>query len=150
VLIELPDPASRLGRLVGRPWSVWCQPQHLHLFPAGNLRQALAERGFTTVAEQHGPAHLYGDFTFALALTLNRWAPDPRLPWLPRNHVALRQLAWAASRAAVVPALALTLPVDAAIAACLHRSALGGNTFRLLARKEGMPALGRGQVRAPS
>jgi SAM-dependent methyltransferase len=136
LLIEVPDPASRLGRLIGRPWTAWCQPQHLHLFPAGNLRQALAEHGFTTVVEQHGPAHLPGDFTFALALTLNRWAPDPRLPWLPRSHIALRRLARAALRAAAVPALAVTLPVDGTIAACLRHSVRGGNTYRLLARKD--------------
>ncbi|MFE2148192.1 methyltransferase domain-containing protein, partial [Streptomyces sp. NPDC059456] len=81
--IELPDPESRMARLLGSAWLPWFQPQHQHLIPAPNLREALAERGFTVVAEEHGPAHQGNDFFGAVALTTTRLAPDPDRPWAP-------------------------------------------------------------------
>ncbi|MGW6710480.1 methyltransferase domain-containing protein, partial [Streptomyces sp. NPDC054956] len=82
--IELPDPQSRMSRLLGPAWLPWFQPQHQHLIPSGNLREALAERGFTVLAEEHGPAHQGNDFFGAVALTTTRLAPDPDRPWAPQ------------------------------------------------------------------
>jgi ubiquinone/menaquinone biosynthesis C-methylase UbiE len=50
--IELPDPESIWGRLLGRWWMSWLQPQHLHMIPIANLRTRLSELGFTVVSEQ--------------------------------------------------------------------------------------------------
>lgn len=84
--IELPDPESRMARLLGPAWLPWFQPQHQHLVPAANLREALADRGFTVVAEEHGPAHQGNDFFGAVALVATRLAPDPERPWGPLGH----------------------------------------------------------------
>jgi SAM-dependent methyltransferase len=41
LLIEVPDPSSRLGRLLGRYWIPWFQPQHQHFFSIGALERLL-------------------------------------------------------------------------------------------------------------
>ncbi|WP_412074938.1 class I SAM-dependent methyltransferase [Streptomyces xanthophaeus] len=136
LLIELPDPQSRMARLMGPHWLPWFQPQHQHLIPAVNLRAALAERGFTVLAEQHGPAHQHNDFVGAVALTANRLAPDPHSPWAdPALLRPARRAARQAVRAAALPCLAAAGLLDAVRTAVARRTD-GGNAYRLLARKE--------------
>ncbi|MFJ7209092.1 methyltransferase domain-containing protein [Streptomyces sp. NPDC098789] len=143
--IELPDPTSRMARLLGPAWLPWFQPQHQHLIPAANLRGALAERGFTVLAEEHGPAHQGNDFLGAVALTVTRLAPDPDSPWspaVPRGRRALRH----AVRAAALPCFAGAAVLDAVRSAAARRGD-GGNAYRMLARKDhpaaGAPGAGR-------
>ncbi|MGW0389941.1 methyltransferase domain-containing protein [Streptomyces sp. NPDC003042] len=136
LLIELPDPQSRMARLLGPHWLPWFQPQHQHLIPAANLRAALAERGFTVLAEEHGPAHQHNDFVGAVALTVNRLAPDPHSPWAdPGASRPARRAARQAVRAAAVPCLVAAGALDAVRSAVARRTD-GGNAYRLLARKE--------------
>ncbi|MEU9374172.1 class I SAM-dependent methyltransferase [Streptomyces sp. NPDC048255] len=136
LLIELPDPQSRMARLMGPHWLPWFQPQHQHLIPAVNLRVALAERGFTVLAEQHGPAHQHNDFVGTVALTANRLAPDPHSPWAdPALLRPARRAARQAVRAAALPCLAAAGLLDAVRTAVARRTD-GGNAYRLLARKE--------------
>ncbi|MFD7324333.1 methyltransferase domain-containing protein [Streptomyces sp. NPDC059875] len=136
LLIELPDPQSRMARLLGPHWLPWFQPQHQHLIPAANLRAALAERGFTVLAEEHGPAHQHNDFVGAVALVANRLAPDPHSPWAdPSLARPARRAARQAVRAAAVPCLAAAGVLDAVRSAVARRTD-GGNAYRLLARKE--------------
>jgi SAM-dependent methyltransferase len=139
LLIELPDPTSRMARLMGPHWLPWFQPQHQHLIPAANLRRALAERGFIVLAEQHGDAHQHNDFVGAVALTANRLAPDPDTPWAtnpdtPARRVPRRAVRHAV-RAAVLPCYAAAAALDALRTAVARRTD-GGNAYRLLARKE--------------
>ncbi|MCY0951989.1 class I SAM-dependent methyltransferase [Streptomyces sp. H27-S2] len=131
--IELPDPESRMARLLGPAWLPWFQPQHQHLIPAGNLREALADRGFTVLAEEHGPAHQGNDFFGAVALTTTRLAPDPDRPWAPATGPGGRALARAV-RAAALPCFVGAAVLDALRSAAARR-ADGGNAYRLLARK---------------
>ncbi|MER5874239.1 class I SAM-dependent methyltransferase [Streptomyces sp. NPDC002044] len=133
--IELPDPESRMARLLGPAWLPWFQPQHQHLIPAGNLREALADRGFTVLAEEHGTAHQGNDFFGAVALTTTRLAPDPDRPWAadPAPGPGGRALARAV-RAAALPCFAGAAVLDAVRSAAARR-ADGGNAYRLLARK---------------
>lgn len=136
LLIELPDPQSRMARLLGPHWLPWFQPQHQHLIPAANLRAALAERGFTVLAEEHGRAHQHNDFVGAVALVANRLAPDPRSPWAdPSLARPARRAVRQAVRAAAVPSLAAAGVLDAVRSAVARRTD-GGNAYRLLARKE--------------
>ena len=44
VFIEVPDPECVLGRLLGRYWVPWFQPQHQHLLSAGNLKNILEKQ----------------------------------------------------------------------------------------------------------
>ncbi|WP_404953918.1 methyltransferase domain-containing protein [Streptomyces sp. 147326] len=132
--IELPDPESRMARLLGPAWLPWFQPQHQHLVPAANLREALADRGFTVLAEEHGPAHQGNDFFGAVALTATRLAPDPDRPWGPPATAGARALARAV-RLAALPAFAGAAVLDALRTAAAHRTD-GGNAYRMLARKD--------------
>lgn len=132
--IELPDPQSRMAKLLGPAWLPWFQPQHQHLIPAGNLREALADRGFTVLAEEHGPAHQGNDFFGAVALTATRLAPDPDRPWGPAPTPRARALA-AAVRVAALPFFGAAAALDALRTAVARRTD-GGNAYRVLARKD--------------
>ncbi|MFD7834654.1 methyltransferase domain-containing protein [Streptomyces sp. NPDC059761] len=132
--IELPDPESRMARLLGSAWLPWFQPQHQHLIPASNLREALADRGFTVLAEEHGAAHQGNDFFGAVALTTTRLAPDPDRPWAPPATRRGRALAHAV-RAAALPCFAGAAALDALRTAVARRTD-GGNAYRLLARRD--------------
>ncbi|MEV8531489.1 methyltransferase domain-containing protein [Streptomyces sp. NPDC051211] len=134
LMIELPDPESRMARLLGPAWLPWFQPQHQHLIPAANLREALADRGFTVLAEEHGQAHQGNDFFGAVALTVTRLAPDPDSPWAApttRRRRALRH----GVRAAALPAFAVAAVLDGLRSAAARRTD-GGNAYRMLARKD--------------
>jgi SAM-dependent methyltransferase len=133
LLIEVPNPESRYGRLLGRLWLPWFQPQHQHFVPLGNLRDALADRGFTEVAVEHGRANQPVDLTGALALLLNACVPDPRLPWRGGTPTRGRRLGHGAAVTAALPLLLGALVVDALVGQVLRRTR-GGNTYRVLAR----------------
>lgn len=136
LLIELPDPQSLFGHLFGRWWLPWFQPQHLHMIPIGNLRQALTDRGFSTVAIERGAAHQGAELFFALALALIAIAPNPQLPWLTDPPTRVKQLrrtlVWAAGR----PLLVIAYLLDTLLSDIVRRTH-GGNTYRLLACKNG-------------
>ena len=87
LLIEVPDPECRTGRLLGWMWGPWFQPQHQHFVSVGNLATMLKDRGFTRlVAWERRPAHQPADLAFASLLLLNRIAGPPPQPWVgPRR-----------------------------------------------------------------
>jgi SAM-dependent methyltransferase len=136
LLIELPDPESSFGRALGRWWLPWFQPQHQHLIPVRNLVRALTDRGFSAVAIERGPAHQGVDLFFGLVLALIALAPDPRLPWLATEPTGWRRLrhstVWAVGR----PLLVITHLLDELLRQVVRRTR-GGNTYRVLARKDG-------------
>lgn len=132
--IELPDPQSRMAGLLGPAWLPWFQPQHQHLMPAANLREALADRGFTVLAEEHGRAHQGNDFFGAVALTATRLGPDPDRPWGPPATAGARVRAGAV-RVAAVPCFAAAAVLDA-LRTAAARATDGGNAYRMLARKD--------------
>jgi SAM-dependent methyltransferase len=136
LLIELPDPESSFGHVLGRWWIPWFQPQHQHMIPVRNLVQALADRGFTAVAIERGAAHQPNDLVFGLVLLLIAVAPDLRLPWLATRPTRWRRLrhttVWAVAR----PLLVITHLLDELLRQVVRRTR-GGNTYRVLARKDG-------------
>ncbi|MEJ8639344.1 class I SAM-dependent methyltransferase [Streptomyces sp. MS2.AVA.5] len=134
LIIELPDPESRLSRVLGPHWLPWFQPQHQHLIPIGNLRKALESRGFTVLAEEHGAAHQSCDFVGAVLLTANRLAPHPYAPWGEGTATRRKRVVRAAVHTAALPCFAVAAGLDAARAAVARRTE-GGNAYRLLARK---------------
>lgn len=101
--------------------------------PAANLREALTDRGFTVVAEEHGPAHQGNDFFGAVALTATRLAPDPDRPWGPPATPRARALAGAV-RVAALPCFAAAAVLDG-LRTVAARRADGGNAYRMLARE---------------
>ncbi len=137
LLLELPDPDFRLGRTLGRWWAPWFQPQHQHMIPLDNLVAALADRGFSSVAVQRAEAHQAGvDLTWGLVLALMACAPDPRLPWLAAGPTRWRRIRHAAVWAVGRPLLAVTYLLDVLLRQVVRRTR-GGNTYRVLARKDG-------------
>jgi SAM-dependent methyltransferase len=133
LLIEVPDPEFALAGRLGRWWSSYLQPQHLHLVPLANLDEALRARGFEVVDVERSKAHQPIDL-FAAAWTATRLAAPPTdLPWLPPRtpaRVARQVVAYAAAS----PVLAAAAVGDQVV-----RQTLGpddhGNTYRLLARR---------------
>jgi hypothetical protein len=136
LLIELPDPESSFGRALGRWWMPWFQPQHQHLIPVRNLVRALADRGFSAVAIERGAAHQGVDLFFGLALALTAVAPDPRLPWLATEPTRWRRLRHTTGWAVGAPLLVITYLLDELLRQVVRRTR-GGNTYRVLARKDG-------------
>ncbi len=136
LLIELPDPESSFGRVLGRWWMPWLQPQHQHMIPVRNLVQALTDRGFSAVAIERGAAHQAGDLFFSLALALIAVAPDPRLPWLATGPTRWRRLRHTAVWAVGRPLLVITHLLDELLRQIVRRTR-GGNAYRVLARKDG-------------
>ncbi len=134
-LLEMPNPNSRLGRML-RSWSVpLFQPQHQHLIPEANLLGALAERGFTLVSIEHGPANGAVDLTFALIFAITFLAPDPRRPWMPPSDAAWRRKRHAIAWTKVYPPLMKAFGnADKLLGKAIAR-ADGGNAYRILARK---------------
>jgi SAM-dependent methyltransferase len=137
LLIELPDPESFFGRVLGRWWMPWLQPQHQHMIPVHNLVRALTDRGFSAVAIERGPAHQVGaDLFYGLGLALIALAPDPRLPWLATEPTRWRRLRHTAVWAVGRPLLVGTYFLDVLLSQVVRRTR-GANAYRVLACKDG-------------
>jgi 2-polyprenyl-3-methyl-5-hydroxy-6-metoxy-1,4-benzoquinol methylase len=135
LFIEVPNPESPAARLVGRYWVGWFVPQHLHMIPADNLAEALAERGLRVVATQFGESNQPLVAVGALFAMVQGLRPFPWLPWLPKPPTPLRTFAWALTMAVLAPAFAAAGLFDAA-AAPYFRRGRRATAYRVVARKE--------------
>ena len=135
LLIEVPDPESRLGRRLGKLWGPWFQPQHQHFVPVGNMTEALRQRGFSVVSVQRAEAHQAVDLAFAVWLLAHRVAPQGDQPWAPPPTPA-RRLARAATFGAFAPFMVGALLADQALAPLWRRLPGMTNTYRVLARRD--------------
>ncbi|HEV7558548.1 MAG TPA: class I SAM-dependent methyltransferase [Kofleriaceae bacterium] len=133
LMIEVPDPEFFLGRLLGKYWLPWFQPQHQHLLSVKNLDAILREHQLTPLAWHRGAAHQRVDFFFAVWLALDRIAPPARLPWRWRGAVssAWRLGVWTVG----FPFVVLGLLADR-VADPFFRRAKISNTYRVVARRE--------------
>ena len=134
LLIEVPDPESRLGRKLGRLWIPWFQPQHQHFVPVGNLTEALQQRGFTVVAVERGEAQIGFDLAGAVWSLANLVAPKADWPWNAPSTTA-RQIGRSATFLGFAPVCALAALVDWTVAPILKRTPNMSNAYRVLARK---------------
>ena len=132
LLIELPDPDYALGRVLGRYWLPWFQPQHLHLVSVKNLDKLLREHGFEPVTWHRGAAHQRVDLFFASYLLLDRIAPPPHLPWRWRGPLgtAWRLATWTIG----APLIVVATLVDNLVGPAISKARVS-NTYRVLARK---------------
>jgi SAM-dependent methyltransferase len=132
-LVEVPDPESRLGSLLGGFWLPWFQPQHQHFVTVAQLEKMMRESGFEPAVVHRGEAHQVVDFIVGLGLLMNIIAPPPNRPWLkPRGRFAgLRFLVlWLLA----IPLLIAARLLDMVLAP-LFRRARWSNTYRVLARR---------------
>ena len=133
LLVEVPDPESRLADVLGPFWPPWGQPQHLHFVTVDNLRALLEERGFEVVSVVRGPARIGMDFLGAVTEATNAVQPAVGVPWVPRPSPAAR-VKRAAALTASGPALAAGLAVEVALWPLGGRCGTS-NAYRLLARR---------------
>jgi SAM-dependent methyltransferase len=136
VLIEMPNSASRLGRLLGGYWIPWFQPEHLQMPPLPNLEAALRDHGLEPVAVEQGRAHQPCDFLGATLLLFNSVAPDPDRPWAPVAATPARRALRGLLFTAGAPLALAAVVVDRLVAAAL-RETRGGNCYRVIARRVG-------------
>ena len=133
LFIEVPDPESRLGRIMGRVWLPWFQPQHLSFLTVKNIEQLLTERSFEPVVWHRGQAHQPAEFTYFTLLALNRLALSGDVPWRPETGFvtgAWRRVVWSLA----LPLIGLAWVLDHALAPVFRREGWS-NTYRVLARR---------------
>jgi SAM-dependent methyltransferase len=137
LVIEVPDPECAMGRVLGRFWFPWFQPQHLHLLSVKNLSTLLREVGFEPAIVQRGQAHLQVEFGTALMLVLSWLAPRLIAPWRrpPSRFERIKShVVWFVGFAFVPVAMVL----DAIGAAIFPRIGIS-NAYRVVARRDLRP-----------
>lgn len=135
LIVEVPDPDSRFGRLMKSYWWQWLQPQHLHLFPAAALTDLLGRNGFRTVRVERAKAHIPVDFLSTTALIGMRLIPGQVTPWTAatgRWRGAARGLIFVA----FVPLLLLAFAADRAWAPLARRGSRLTNVYAVIARRD--------------
>ena len=134
LLIEVPDPEWIIGRLAGRWWHAWFQPQHLNFVPVGNLVEALERRGFEVVDVQRGAAHQPVDLLMVVMMLAHRVVPDPNKPWRSPRYRRLRGAARTTVYLAAGPFMFAAASLDQFMHPLIRRTNRG-NTYRVLARR---------------
>jgi SAM-dependent methyltransferase len=134
LVIEVPDPECVSSRVFGRWWLPWFQPQHQHLIPIANLRQALEAEGFEVFRAERGDAHGPVDAAAAMGLLLNHLGPPVGKPWRPpaRRTQRVRRVA---VQGAGAPIVAACVVIDQLAAPVMRRLPGGPNIYRLFARR---------------
>jgi SAM-dependent methyltransferase len=132
LLIELPDPESWFGKVLGGLWVPWLAPQHLHMIPLANLRAALEQRGLEVVAEERGEADQGPDFVASAAAVVNRLGLDVDRPWWPRVPGPREYAGVLATLVSAAPLMGTAVLLDLLTAPIARRNS---NAYRVLARK---------------
>ena len=133
LLVEVPDPESRLGSFFGSWWLPWFQPQHQHFVRVGQLQQIMRECGFEPTVVHRGEAHQVVDFVLAVGMLMNKVAPPRHRPWRPKRGVLGRAwnrvILWLA-----IPVLIVAHLLDRVLAPLLRRPRWS-NTYRVVAKR---------------
>ncbi len=133
LMIEVPDPDSRFGRLLGRLWLPWFQPQHQHLLSTRNLERLLRANAFEPIVWHRGEAHQTVDFTATVITLITHLARPIDLPWLAPTSPLVRvwnRVVWWTS----IPLIVACWALDRLLAP-LFRRVGWSNTYRVLARR---------------
>ncbi|QJT01217.1 class I SAM-dependent methyltransferase [Streptomyces asoensis] len=112
LLVQLPDPASASAAVLGKWWTSYDQPRHLHLIPPANLRAELEAQGCEIVVTDRRTPHTPHDLATAASLYLNR----------TRLHRTAR------------PLTALAAVLDHLLAPALRRTRFS-NAYQVIARR---------------
>ena len=135
LVIEVPDPESKFGRLMKSYWWQWLQPQHLHLFPASAMTEMLGRNGFRPVRVERAAAHIPVDFLSTTALVGLRLMPGQVAPWTAASG-RWRDAVRAGMFVAFLPLLALAFLADLAWAPLARRGRRLTNVYAVIARRE--------------
>ncbi|TDC98435.1 class I SAM-dependent methyltransferase [Actinomadura sp. 7K507] len=133
LLIELPDPESWFGRVLRGFWVPWLAPQHLHMIPIGNLREALEQRGLEILAEERREADQGPDFVASAAAVVNWLGLDVDRPWWPRTPGRREYTGTIATIILAGPLMGTAVLLDLLTTPLARRSS---NAYRVLARKK--------------
>ncbi|MEY9997942.1 SAM-dependent methyltransferase [Streptomyces sp. V4I8] len=134
LIIEVPDPESAYGRLLGRWWVPWLQPQHLNIMPIANLCRELEEQGFTVMSTDRREPHIPADLVCATWFLLTRILPPDDAPWLPERPRFASRLLRVLLVLAAAPFLLTAWIADQLLAPLVRRTRLS-NAYRVIARR---------------
>ena len=133
LVIEVPDPESWVGGVLGPLWIPWFQPQHLHFVSAGNLDRLFEEHGLEAVEWHRREAHIPSDLLFAVWLGLQRLSRTPGMPWHPPATPAARVVHAVVSTLGMVP-LVVAIVADKLLSPIVAATG-GANAYRVVARR---------------
>src|SRR5690606_25995883 len=134
LMIEVPDPESPTGRVLGRYWMPWLQPQHQQFISIGRLEEALTERGFTVLDRYRAKPMPAMDTVAAGWFAAGHLVPRPWMPWRRRPTIADRAVRVATLAAAIPATTAAALAAQVRIP---HDEDTPGSAYRVLARLDG-------------
>ncbi|MEV0095372.1 class I SAM-dependent methyltransferase [Streptomyces sp. NPDC050738] len=134
LVIDVPDPESLMGKVLGRWWICWFQPQHLNFITRRNIRRALEETGFTVVAVERRDPHIPADLVAALALWMGEKVPRGNAPWFPKVPSKSRLRLREALFRLAIPLFLAAYAVDRLAAPLARRTSLS-NAYRIVARR---------------
>ena len=129
--IEIPNPRCRLGRLLGRWWFPWFQPQHQHLLNANAVARLLGDAGLEPISVTY--LMTAGDFFLATALAVRRVCSPGDVPWASRPgpvRLAVDAAVWALA----LPMFVAALLADA-VYTTLPSSPVTSNALRVVAAR---------------
>jgi len=133
LFVEVPDPEDPFGRVFGRFWLPWFQPQHQHLVRCDSLQEIMVRHGLEPVLVHRAEANQKADFTFSLLMVISRLAPPLDVPWRPPSSGMQRiwhGLVWFLG----LPLLGIGLLLDNLWAPVSRRIGVA-DAYRVLARK---------------
>jgi SAM-dependent methyltransferase len=132
LVIEVPNPECRIALLLGRWWTGWFQPQHLHFLTADGMKALLLEVGFI-VSKVEYCSSTDRDILLAALRVLERLSPHGNVPWRSRPR------AIATGTRAVIGVAGIPLLVTAALADAVYSrskpSRTASNAYRIVAER---------------
>jgi ubiquinone/menaquinone biosynthesis C-methylase UbiE len=139
LMIEVPNPESKIAKVLGSFWLPWFQPQHLNLLSIKNLQRLLEAHQFEVLSVDCSNAHQSVDLFFSVLILLQRLAPDPNRPWQYPEPSNQRKSLLSLWRLIVVlvclPLVLIAYGLDLALRPLLAKEGYS-NTYRMIAQKK--------------
>ncbi len=133
LMIELPDPDCRFGKIFGSYWLPWFQPQHQHFLSVANLERLLKAHDFEPIKWHRGEAQRPVDIMVSVGLMVNRLARPVDVPWIPETK-ALGRFWHELVFLVFLPVLLFSRGLDLILAPLFKRPGWSNN-YRVLARR---------------